>query len=78
MKLTKKRGYEGSVRMVWNDDKTKRVGIIGQVGDLLDEGLFDKCDACRTDWAFITPEGKAIFNISKPNVMIAARRYADS
>ena len=45
MKLLKKHGYEGSIRKVANDEKTKVLGIIGTVEDLVAEHVFDYCDA---------------------------------
>lgn len=53
MKLTKRKDYTGSIRTVWNDAKTVRIGLIGTVRDFLDAGLFDRCDAPDDRWAFI-------------------------
>ena len=39
MKLTKKKGYEGTIRKVLNDEKTKVIGVVGTVRDLLAENL---------------------------------------
>ena len=38
MKLTKHRGYAGSIRTVWNDDRTARFGMVGTVQDFLEAG----------------------------------------
>lgn len=61
MKLLKKHGYEGSIRKVANDEKTKVLGIIGTVEDLVAEHVFDYCDADNGLWACVTPDGKATF-----------------
>lgn len=53
MVLTKKKNYSGTIRKVWNDDKTKVLGLIGTVGDLLGEGVFESCDVDRDWWAGI-------------------------
>ena len=44
MKFTKKRDYTGSIRKVWSDDKEVCFGVVGTVGDLLREGIFEYCD----------------------------------
>ena len=53
MKLTKHRGYTGTIRTVWNDDKTARFGMLGNVRDFLDAGILDYCDAPLGYWVYI-------------------------
>lgn len=53
MKLTKKRGDTGTIRKVWNNEKTECYGLVGTIGDLLNEGIFDYCDASTSTWAYI-------------------------
>ena len=44
MKFLKKRDYNGSIRKVWSDDKEVCFGVVGTVGDLLKEGIFEYAD----------------------------------
>ena len=57
MKFTKKRDYTGSIRKVWSDDKEVCFGIVGTVGDLLREGIFEYCDYSPEIWAFLPAPG---------------------
>jgi hypothetical protein len=58
MKFTKKRDYDGTIRKVWDNDKTKCYGVVGTVKDLLREQILDYCDAPDGTWCFI-PLGTA-------------------
>lgn len=53
MILTKKKNYTGTIRKVWDDDKTRVLGLLGTVADLLSEGVFDECDVNPEWWAGI-------------------------
>ena len=53
MKLTKRRDYTGSIRKVWSDNKEECFGVVGTVGDFLQEGIFEYCDYSPETWAFI-------------------------
>lgn len=53
MKFTKKKDYNGSVRKVFNDDKSTCYGIVGTVGDLLNLGILDYASCERDTWMFI-------------------------
>lgn len=53
MKFYKKRGYEGSIRGVWSDDKKVCYGLVGTVGDLLREGILNWCDYNPYVWVYI-------------------------
>lgn len=57
MKLMKKRGYEGSLRKVWSDDKEVCFGVVGTVGDLLKDGILEYCDYSPETWMFIPAPG---------------------
>ena len=49
----KRANYEGSIRKVYNDDKTEILGLIGSIDDLLKEGIMDSCEFPKSDWCFI-------------------------
>lgn len=53
MKYTKKKDYDGTIRKVWNDDKSELLGVVGKVGDLLAEGILDECDTSNDKWMCI-------------------------
>lgn len=57
MKFTKKRDYSSTIRKVWNDEKTECYGLIGTVGDLLEEKILDYCNAPANTWAFLPFDG---------------------
>jgi hypothetical protein len=74
MKLMKKHGYEGSIRKIANDEKTKVLGILGTVEDLVAEKVFDYCDADKELWACVTPDGNATFWKSKEEAVKKAEK----
>ena len=41
MKYTTRKGYTGTIRKVWNDDKTVVLGVVGEIGDLIKEGIIE-------------------------------------
>ncbi|MBE5807093.1 MAG: hypothetical protein E7317_02000 [Clostridiales bacterium] len=43
MKYTTKKGYTGTIRKIWTDDKSKVLGVVGEIGDLLKEGILESC-----------------------------------
>lgn len=53
MKPTKHRGYAGSIRTVWNDDRTAHFGMVGTVQDFLEASILDYCDAPGVYWIYI-------------------------
>ena len=57
MKFTKKRDYIGSLRKIWSDDKEVCFGVVGTVGDLLREGIFEYADYSPETWAFLPAPG---------------------
>ena len=57
MKFLKKRDYNGSIRKVWSDDKEVCFGVVGTVGDLLKEGIFESADYSPETWAFLPAPG---------------------
>lgn len=54
MKALKKRGYEGTIRKIANDEKSVIYGVVGTVKDLLKEGILSYCDFSPDDWCFIS------------------------
>lgn len=43
MKYTVKKGYTGTIRKVWPDDKSRPLALVGTIDDLLREGVLDSC-----------------------------------
>ena len=72
MKLLKKKGYEGTMRKVVNDDKTQVMGIVGTVDDLLKEKVLDICNAPRGYWGCVRPDCKAFFAGNREDAITAA------
>lgn len=82
MILTRRKNYTGSLRTVWNDEKTVCLGILGTVQGLLDTGIFDRCNAPGDRWAFIPcreggQPGEAQFYHTREDVLTAARLEED-
>lgn len=76
MKMTRKSGYNGSLRKVWNDEKTKCYGVVGTVGDFLAAGILRATDAPSNVWAFIynpNTDGRAVFADTKEAVLRVAK-----
>ena len=71
MILTKKKDYAGTIRKVWDDDKTRVLGLLGTVGDLLDEGVLAECDANRDWWAGIRNDDnlRAVFGRTREELI---------
>ena len=57
MKFMKRRGDNGSIRKVWSDDKEVCFGVVGTVGDLLQERILEYADCSPETWAFIPSPG---------------------
>ena len=57
MKFMKRRGDNGSIRKVWSDDKEVCFGVVGTVGDLLQEGILEYADCSPETRAFIPAPG---------------------
>ena len=57
MKFMKRRGDNGSIRKVWSDDKEVCFGVVGTVGDLIQEGILEYADYPPETWAFIPAPG---------------------
>lgn len=57
MKFTKKRDYKGSIRKVWSNNKEVCFGVVGTIGDLLQEKILDYADYPIETWAFIPAPG---------------------
>lgn len=79
MKLTKRKDYTGSIRTVWNDDKTARFGMVGTVRDFLDVGILDYCFANDGDWVYIQCMGSGqpqnlYFFPTREEALAAARK----
>lgn len=74
MKLTKKHDYNGTIRKVWNDDKSTCVGVIGTVGELIDIGVLEFADYDRNGWFFIpAPNTNQNFKFGKTREDILAK-----
>lgn len=57
MKLTKKKDDTSTIRKVYNDDKTACYGLVGKIGDLLQEGVLDWSDYPGHLWLFLGING---------------------
>lgn len=53
MKLTMKKNSSNSIRRVWNDDKTKLLGVVGTVEDLLADGWLSGYEDIHSLWCFL-------------------------
>lgn len=74
MELIKKRGYDGSVRVVM--DNAVACGIVGTVEDLLHKRVLECCDAPGETWCFLPFVGdppEAQFAGSREEVLLNAR-----
>lgn len=59
MRFTKKRGYEGTVRKVWNDAKTETLGIVGTFEDLMKLGIIESVTNYSLDtWICMPAPGR--------------------
>ena len=72
MKLLKKKGYEGTLRKVVNDERTEVLGIVGTVGDLLKERVLSYCDAPWGTWGCVRPDCEAFFAGNREDAITAA------
>jgi len=64
MRFTRKRDYAGTIRKVWNDNKTECYGLVGTVEDMLRENILEYCDAPAGTWVFFPKNNagqKAVF-----------------
>jgi len=72
MKLMKKKGYEGTVRSVMDDEKTKCLGVVGTVHDLLEVGILEAIDGVSVGmWMFIPAVGRnnAVFGGTREDAL---------
>ena len=53
MIFTKRKDDTSTIRKVWCDDRSRCYGLVGKVGDLVDSGIMDYCEADRACWCFI-------------------------
>ena len=53
MNLTKKKNDAGSIRKVWNNDKTRCYGVVGVIRDLIQSGILEYSDYDNALWCFI-------------------------
>ncbi len=57
-KFTKKKDYEGTLRKVWTDDKSRCLGLVGTVSELLEVGVLESCtNYSRDTWCCIPTVG---------------------
>ena len=57
MKFMKRRDDNGSIRKVWSDDREVCFGVVGTVGDLIQDGILEYADYSPETWAFIPAPG---------------------
>lgn len=57
MKFMKRHDDNGSIRKVWSDDQEVCFGVVGTVGELLQEGILEYADCSPETWAFIPAPG---------------------
>ena len=57
MKFMKRRDDNGSIRKVWSDDREVCFGVVGTVGDLIQDGILEYADYSPETWAFIPSPG---------------------
>ena len=61
MKFITRKGHEDTtIRKVVNDDKTKVIGVVGTVGDMLKVGLLEWCEYDINLWCFLSAPGSAL------------------
>lgn len=72
MKFLKKKGYEGTLRKIADDDKTKVLGVVGTVGDLIAESVLEYCDAPLDSWGCVRTDYEAFFGETRDLVISAA------
>jgi len=60
MRFVKKKNDNSTIRVVTNDDKTIRYGVVGKVGDLLTAHILDYCDYTPDTWLFIARSGSGM------------------
>ena len=58
MRILNKKSNETTLRKVVDDEKTKVLGVVGTVGDMLSEHVLDYCDDSPERWACVLPKGE--------------------
>lgn len=53
MRFTKPVGSTDTLRKVWNNDKSELYGVVGKVGDMLKEGILERCDYSHETWCYL-------------------------
>lgn len=70
MKITRKKNDTSTIRTIWNDDKTKTLGVVGTIGDLMSAKILTYCDWPDDRWVFIPYlKGEAKFGKTRDDVI---------
>lgn len=80
MRYLKKKGSTNSIRKVVSDVGNIMYGIVGTVGDLLDAGILEYCDASRDSWCMVSSVwlGAAWFGSDRQDCVDYAMLYINS
>ena len=65
MKYLKHKDDTSTIRKVVSDDKAKRYGVVGTIGDLLTANILEYCDGKPEMWMFIPFSGYNKAHIGK-------------
>lgn len=57
MRFLKHKGDDSTIRVVANNNKTVRYGLVGTVGDLLAARILLRCDYPFDSWCFLAQPG---------------------
>lgn len=74
MKIKKRKNYEGSIRYITTNEG-KVMGLIGTVGDFVEEKLLLECHTDYTMWCFIKSDKDVFFGNMRCVVLDEARNY---
>lgn len=75
MKLRNKRGAQ-TVKQVFNNEETEVIGIVGNVGEILQLNILTSCDYSLRGYAFIYADGsKVYFGDTQEEALLNVRDY---
>ena len=79
MRYLKKKGYEGTIRKVVSEDRSKVYGIVGTVEDMLKEGILEYYDGSETQWCMISScwDGAVWFGSDRQDVVDYCMLYVE-
>lgn len=77
MRYLKKRGSDTTIRKVVSDVGNMVYGVVGTVGDMLDAGILEYCDASRDCWCMVSSawEGAVWFGADRQECVDHAMLY---